>query len=190
MDYDTWHDGIGTDLEALDEMSPEDRDKVVDILRNFDDANSWRNLEALGHINSSRARDAIKSALKHPSLQVRINASKFASGQDKDRERILIDALENAEIYGGLSQALDQIETFHTEKVIDALLRGLLSRNEEAVNFAGMLYFIFGKADSSFDWDNRPMYLKFNTDDRTEKENAFVEFCNILGVDSKKYLNR
>ena len=190
IDYDTWHDGIGCDLEALDQMTPEDKDKVVDILREFDESNAWRNLEALDHINSNKAKDALKSALKHPSLQVRISASRFASDQEKGRENILIEALENAEFYGGLTQALDQIETFHPQKVIDALLRGLLDRNEEAVNFAAMLYFIFGKADTSFDWDNRPMFLKFNTDNKTEKEKAFVEFCNILGVDSKKYLNK
>ena len=188
MNYDTWHDGAGCDLEALDEMTPEDRDKVVDFLSDLNESNSWRNLEALAHINSAKARDLIKNALQHPSLQIRIYASRFASQAEKKREQILIEALKNAEIYGGLSQALDQIETFHPQGVIDALLRGLLNRNEEAVNFAGMLYFIFGKADTSFDWDNRPLFLKFNTDDRAEKEKAFVEFCNILGVSSKKYM--
>jgi len=188
IDYEKWHDGIGYDLEALDQMSLEDRDKVVDILKNFNESNAWQNLEALNHINSGKAKDAIKSALSHPSLQVRISASRFTSGHEKEREDILIDAIRDAEIYGGLSQALDQIETFHPQGIADALLRGLLDRNSEAVNFAGMLYFIFGKADSSFDWDHRPLFLRFNTEDRAEKEKAFVEFCNDIGVDSKKYL--
>ena len=190
IDYESWHDGIGFDLDALDEMTSEDRDKIVDILKNFNESNAWRNLEALRHINTSKAVRAIKSALYHHSLQVRISASRFASGAEKEREHILIEALENAEIYRGLSQALDQIETFHPEGVIDALLRGVLNRNSEAVNFAGMLYFIFGKADTSFDWDNRPFFLRFNTDSRSDKEKAFVEFCNIIEVDSKKYLNK
>jgi len=190
INYEKWHDGIGCDLEALDQMSLEDRDKVVDILRDFNESNAWQNLEALNHINSSKAKDAIKSALQHPSLQVRISASRFASGEEKKREDILIEAIKDSEIYEGLSQALDQIETFHPQGVVDALLRGLLDRNSEAVNFAGMLYFIFGKADTSFDWDHRPFFLRFNTEDRTDKEKAFVEFCNVIGVDSKKYLNR
>jgi hypothetical protein len=188
MNFEKWHDGIGYDLEALDNMTPTDRDKVVDILLNFNSSNASRNFEALDHIKTSKASAAIKKALRHPSLEVRIAASRFAKGADSDRERVLIEALENSEIYGGLSQALDQIETFHPEGVIDALLRGLLARNSEAVNFAGMLFFIFGKAETSFDWNLRPFFLKFNTDNSMEREKAFIELCNTLGLDSKKYL--
>jgi hypothetical protein len=188
LNYEKWHDGIGYDLCALDEMTSADRDKVVDMLTNFNPSNAWRNFEALDHINTPEALTAINSALLHPSLEVRIFASRFVKGADDDRESILIDALENSEIYGGLSQALDQIGTFHPDGIIDALLRGLLKRDSEAVNFAGMLFFIFGKANTPFDWNLRPFFLKFNTDNRVEREKAFIDLCNTIDVDSKKYL--
>jgi hypothetical protein len=188
MNFDKWHDGIGYDLEALDEMTSKDRDNVVELLLNFNQLNAWRNFEALNHLDTPKALTAINNGLRHPSFEVRIAASRFAKNADEDRERILIEALQNSEIYGGLSQALDQIETFHPDGVIEELLRGLLTRNSEAVNFAGMLFFIFGKAETPFDWNFRPFFLKFNTDNHLEREKAFIELCNTLGLDSTKYL--
>jgi len=188
MNFDKWHDGIGYDLEALDEMASTERDKVVDVLTSYNPSNAWRNFEALDHLKTPKALSAIIDGLQHPSLEVRIAASRFATNADDQRERVLIEALKSSEIFGGLSQALDQIETFHPDSVIEELLRGLLVRNSEAVNFAGMLFFIFGKSDTPFDWNLRPFFLKFNTDNRVEHEKAFIELCNILGLDSTKYL--
>jgi len=45
-----------------------------------------------------------------------------------------------------------------------------------------MLLFVHGQADSSFDWDQRPFFLKFNTADRTEREAMFRELCDRIGV--------
>jgi hypothetical protein len=51
-----------------------------------------------------------------------------------------------------------------------------------------MLFFIFGKAETPFDWNLRPFFLKFNTDNLVEREKAFIELCNTLDLDSTKYL--
>ena len=39
------------------------------------------------------------------------------------------------------------------------------------------------KASSAFDWDQRPFFLRFNTDDRAERDRAARELCATLGVD-------
>lgn len=189
MNYERWHDGVGYDLAALDEMMEGDKDSTVDMLiSNLDEP--WRIFEALEYANTPKALAVIKEALRHQSLGVRIAASRFAKGVDTDRERVLIDALERADFYEGLSQALDQVETFHPPGVVDALLRGLLKRGDSgAVNFAGMVLYIYGKADSTFDWDRRPLFLRFGTEDLKEREQAFLEICTILEIDPKPYLN-
>jgi hypothetical protein len=188
MNYEKWHDGIGYDLDALDEMTQEDKDSIVNMLiTNLDEP--WRTFEALERIDTQRTRATINNALDHPSLKVRIAASRFAKGADTARERVLVEAIEKSELYAGLTQALNEVETFHPKRIVDALLRGLLKRGDSgAVNFAGMLLYIHGKADTPFDWDKRSLFLRFNTADLKERKNAFVDLCKIIGVDSEPYL--
>lgn len=102
---------------------------------------------------------------------------------------MLAHALEGSDTYGGLTQALLQIEEFHPPPIIEALLRGVLTRSEgHPVHFAAMLMFLHGKATSAFDWAQRPFFLKFNTDDRPERIQLFQELCGKIGVDPAKYL--
>ena len=189
MNYEKWHDGIGYDLNAVDEMTQEDKDSIVDMLSTSSMDEPWRVFEVLEHINTPKAIATINHALSHPALEVRIAASRFAKDANADRERVLIEALERSDIYEGLSQALDEVETFHPTGIVNALLRGLLKRGDSgAVNFAGMLLYIYGKTDSSFDWNHRPLFLRFKTDDLKEREKAFIEICRIIEVDPKPYL--
>lgn len=86
IDYEKWHDGIGYDISAIDKLTPEERESVVKLLISKQPP-TWRDLEALSHINTPAARQAVKAALKHPSIEVRIAASRYAeNGDDNDRE--------------------------------------------------------------------------------------------------------
>jgi hypothetical protein len=105
-----------------------------------------------------------------------------------DREKLLIQSLENDAIYGGLSQAIDEAAEFHPPAVIDTLLRGALNRDgEAAVHFAALLMYIHGKAAEPFDWAQRPFFLRFHTTDRVERAAVFRELCDRIGVDAAKY---
>ena len=188
MDYEKWHDGTGYDLAALDEMTQEDLQEIEGILRTKLDE-PWRTFEALDRINTPASLSEIERALKHTNLEVRIAAARFSRERESERERVLVEALANAEFYGGLTQALDQVETFHPPAIVDALIRGLLMRGDSgAVSFAGMLLYIFGKADSSFDWEQRPLFLRFGAQNIEDRRKAFVELCEIIGVDASRYL--
>ena len=188
MDYEKWHDGTGYDLTALDETTQEDRQEIVGILRTKIDE-PWRTFEALDRINTPDSLSEIERALKHPNLEVRIAAARFSRGRENEKERILVEALEKSEFYGGLTQALVQVETFHPPAIVDALLRGLLKRGDSgAVSFAGMLLYVHGKADSSFDWERRPLFLRFGAQNIEDRRKAFVELCEIIGVDASHYL--
>ncbi len=190
MDYEKWHDGIGYDLSAIDRMTPDERESVTKLLLGRQPP-TWRDLEALSYINSPEARQAVSAALKHPLTEIRVAAALYAENADDDREAVLIDALEHAGVYGGLTQALDQIEQFHPPAIIDALLRCSLAREGEvAVHFAAMLFFLFGKAKSSFDWDHRPFFLRFHTEDKAERTTVFKELCQAIGVNPDRYLQQ
>lgn len=113
--------------------------------------------------------------------------SRAESGDE--RSATLVAALENTDFYAGLTQALLEVESFHPPEVIAALLRGVLARNgDHACHFAAMLMFLHGKAESAFDWELRPFFLRFNTADRTEREAMFRELCGRIGVSPEPYL--
>jgi hypothetical protein len=190
IDYEKWHDGIGYDLDALNALTPDELKSVETILIQHQ-PRDWRDIEALAHIDSNDARKAVEEALRSSDAQIRHTAMQYA-GEKADvgeRERLLIQSLENDEVFGGLTQAIDEVEEFHPPGVIEALFRGALHRDgEAAVHFAALLLFLHGRASEPFDWEHRPFFLRFNTTDHGERRAAFVELCERVGVDSKRYL--
>jgi len=105
------------------------------------------------------------------------------------RSQSIIDALQNAEIFTGLSQVLDDVEKYHPKEVKEALIAGLLTRKGEvAVLFAAMLFYVFKKAKEPFDMEQRPFFLRFNTENRAERLAAFLELCSILNINPEKYI--
>jgi hypothetical protein len=186
-DYEKWHDGVGYDLLAIDMMTPEERKIAIKTLLDKQPP-TWRDLEALNHFNTDETRRALNDALKNPEIEVRVAAARYATNADDEREFALIDALEHADLYGGLTQALDQLEQFHPPGIVEALFHGTLNRDGEvAVLFAAMLFFLHGKASSSFDWSHRQFFLRFHTSSRTERLAVFKELCEIIGVNPNTY---
>lgn len=192
IDYDKWHDGIGYDLEVIRNASSEELLQIEDLLASRL-VSDWRDVEALATIDSPRARVLLKKAVHHSDHQVRAAVINYAPHlvSDTERSASLIAALGHAVIYGGLTEALDQVESFHPPEVIDALFRGLMKRDgETAVHFAAMLMFLHGKASTSFDWDKRPFFLEFNTEDRAERRQCFRELCKRIEADPDAMLKR
>jgi len=191
MNYEKWHDGTCYDLEALSQVPPEELTSIESVLINHQPPD-WRDIEALARIDSPKARAAVQAALKSSDPKIRQEAMRHLGEEKadpKDREKLLIKALKGNDLYDGVSDAIDEAAEFHPPAVIDALLRGALKQDGEvAVNFAALLYYIHGKAKEPFDWNHRPFFLRFNTTDRNEREAAFKELCQTIGVDVKKYL--
>jgi len=190
MDYEKWHDGIGYDLSVLAAATPAERAQIEGLLvaRGVSD---WRDAEALAALDSPAARAVLEDALRSGSTEIRLAVTRHAPdvGSDEQRVSSLVAALETTELFGGLSQALDEVPDIHPQRVLDALFRGALQRSGEvAVHFAAMLCFLHGKADEPFDWNQRPFFLRFHTEVRSEREAVFRELCGMIGVDAKKYL--
>jgi hypothetical protein len=190
IDYEKWHDGIGYDLESLQQMSKAELESIELILIGHQ-PRDWRDIEALAQIDSPRARQAVERALKSTDPKVRLEATRHAADKvnPKERERLMIEAIEKLDLYDGLSDVIDEVPEFHPPGAIEALFRGALNRDgEAAVHFAALLMYLHGKAKEPFDWEHRPFFLRFNTSDRSERETAFRELCAITGVDPAKYL--
>ena len=185
IDYEKWHDGIGYDLEILRAASPEDRAEIERLLL-ARRAKDWRDVEALAALGSPAAHAALRKALRSRDHEVRTAVHEYAPELVSDAERTesLVRALERADFYTGLTQALRQVERFHPPEVVQGLLRGLRDRSGEvAVHFAAMLMYLHGKADSAFDMAQRPFFLRFVTPDPAERARAIRELCERIGVD-------
>jgi hypothetical protein len=190
MGYQKWHGGDGYDMDALKAATAEERTAVEAMLLNRG-AKDWRDVEALAALGTLPAVEILKAATENPDPEIRTAVVRFAPNLVPDTKRVtsLIRALETAAIFGGLSQALDEAAEFHPEPVVDALFRGALKRDgETAVQFAAMLMFVYGKANDPFDWDQRPFFLRFNTENHEDRTALFRELCQKLEVDGSKYL--
>jgi hypothetical protein len=151
----------------------------------------WRDIEALAQIDTKSARETIRKAIRDPDPAVRVAVTRYYPNLVKNSERSysIIEALQHAKIFGGLSQILDDIEGYHPAEVKDTLIKGLLSREGDvAVLFAAMLFYLYGKAKEPFDMKQRPFFLLFNTEDKKKRLQAFRELCKQLSINPEKYL--
>ena len=191
IDYDKWHEGEGYDLDALPELDPDEAFRVEHwlLVRAGQD---WRDLEALLALGSDQARAAVIDQLRTGKLEQRLQAARLLEDDaslSADIDAAAVAGLESAVLYGGLSVALDIATTRRTPALVDALFRACLrDEGEAAVHAAARLAFIHGKAKEEFDWDVRPLFLRFNTQDRAEREAAFRDLCALCEVDPGPYL--
>jgi hypothetical protein len=190
IDYEKWHDGIGYAVELLSRATPTDRQAIEAMLLNRG-VSDWRDVEALAALKTDGAKRALKQAMISGKADVRSavirHAPKLVSEDDKIA--FLTEALRTAQFYGGLSQALDEVATFHPPEVVQALFEGALERRGEvAIHFAAMLLFIHGKAKEPFDWEHRPFCLRFDSGSRAERETVFRELCERVGVEAERFL--
>ena len=121
----------------------------------------------LAELGSASAERSLRGALNSGSHEIRLAVMRRAPHlvDEQARTEMLLHALESATPFDGLDATLsDRSERFHPPPIVDALWRGLDTRpGDVAVHYAAMLAFIYGKADSAFDWSMRPLFLKFNT---------------------------
>lgn len=190
IDYEKWHDGIGYDLSQIELANAEER-KTIEMLVVFHKPRGWRDVEALAALDTPRTRQTLRETLEDGDAELRAAVLRYAPGVATPIERTesIVRALQTAAPYAGLSQTLDQVAEHHPAEVIDALLRNALTREGAvACHLAAMLMYVHGKAAEPFDWAQRPFFLRFNTEDRGEREQIFRELCEKIEVDPAAYL--
>lgn len=186
-----WHDGIGYDLDALGQLTGEERGVAEAWLVGRADRD-WRDVEALVALGTETALEAVRRVLRTGSIELRLAAARALPDDpviEAEREAAIVAGLGEATAMGGLSRALDLAAEHRSPAVIDALFRATLRDDREmAVNAAALLAFIHGTAKEAFDWDRRPFYLHFGEADPAVRRAAFEQLCRECGVDPAKYL--
>jgi len=101
---------------------------------------------------------------------------------DAARTTALVEALDSATAFDAFTTTLEQVAAFHPRPVVDALWRGLESRQGDvAMHYAGMLAFLHGKGDSSFDWSLRPLLNEFKTENAAARRAAVQKLRTLVG---------
>jgi len=187
MDYAKWHDGVGYDLDALRKLSLDEKEKVEDslITRGVQD---WRDIEALAEIGSEKALSAIKSALQSDKYEVRIKAIESLSEKkvvsEKEIETVLVETIPLVSILNGQTFTLRLAEKYPSSAVKRVLLWCALYGNDDIrVHAAALIYYLYGIATSSFDWNYRPFYLRFGDKNLSNRKLAYDELCDKIQVD-------
>ena len=180
LDYERWKEGTSYDLEALRAMSAAEQDLIaVSMIPPRD----WRDVEALATIGSPRSDRALRDAVQSGSAKLRLAVLRHAPHLVDAWSKLetMLNAVDTAESFEGLVETLDMLETYHPPELVDALFHKLLDRSGEiAYSFATALAVIHGKLPNRYDWSLRPQLLKFNTNDRREREDAFLALYDML----------
>ena len=184
--YVEWHDGIGYDLEALVQLSPDERIAAEDILVARCDRD-WRDIKALDCLGSERALAAMASVLKSKDFSVRIAATTWLAKRkllsEAQVEAVLLDTLPSATLLNGLTNTLRLAGAHPTPAVRRKLLWCTLHGNDDIrVHAAALVHFLYGVAASSFDWEFRPLYLRFGSRHLAERRQAYLELCASIQV--------
>lgn len=190
VDYEMWHDGVGYELDLLMKATDADKAKILDLLV---PPKGWRDVEALAALDNAGSRAALHLALQSGNAEVRAAVLSYAPSVASavERTETMLRALNHGQFFDDLTSVLDQVEVYHPPEIVNALFRGLLARpGEIATNYAAMLAIVHGKAASTFDWDLRPLFLKFNTDDGADRTQALAELCALLELDSVEVMAR
>ena len=190
LDYDAWHDGIGYDMDAVAAANASEKKAIAALVT---PPQGWRDIQTLATLGTDSANAALRDAMRSEVAEVRTAVIRYAPSvvSDDEKAELLVRALTSGAFYQDMTSALQQIATFHPPAVIDAMFRALFTQSGDvACHLSAMLAFVHKRAKTTFDWGKRPLFLKFNTDDRAVRRAAFTELCVLLMIDEAKTLAR
>jgi hypothetical protein len=182
--YEEWHDGVGYDLDALDQMEPNEKrqaERIVTLA--LQKGGGWRAIDALARIGTSEARRTIRGVLADGDMDNRLYAAKTLAemGEQVAVDQFVVEALQNAGD-GPISRVLDLAAAHPTLRVRKVLMDQALNGSDVMrVHAAALSLFLAGKAKEPFDWDERPFFLRLGSDDRSERLEAYRELQQRVG---------
>jgi HEAT repeat protein len=155
--YEQWHDGVGYDLDALRDMTPEERASTsLEVRTRLASAGAtpdWRDMEAA---HALELTDSLRALLDHPDAEVRLRAARYAGGGE-EAEAILCQALLGDDP-AAASKALDDVCDHPTERVRQAVIT-LLRRVDENFIWAGYVALeVFGGVEDAM--EERPFLFE------------------------------
>jgi hypothetical protein len=158
LNYDSWHDGIGFDLEALARMPALEQDlirqwlrtRLEDRLRDVD----LRDLEAAAALGETELLASLK---RHPEPDVRLRAKELLASPGDVAEE-LCRTLSRSRSEDAVLGALDLVSSHATSEVRAALIERVSKVDGTFINAAMVLLEVFGGMEDA--WSERPFLFE------------------------------
>jgi hypothetical protein len=177
--FDQWHDGLGYDLGALEQMTVAERASIeVNLIERLSGGGDWRDVEALVALGTPAALDAVRAASKNANPEVRNYAlGRLVEAQPGIGADLIQTPELEAEVVRAVERgALELAEQCPTPRVKRALLDcARTADGVTRVNAAALLMYLCGQASEPFDWNLRPFFLRFGEEDPNELQAAWTE---------------
>jgi len=189
LTYEQWHDGEGYDLNALERLSDREKLEVEEKLLSRQ-TTDWRDIEALDHLGTPAALARLQSELKSSDLTIRIEAAERLRARnslaDPALEALILEALDTTTLLNGMTRVLSLAKRYSSPAVREKVLSKALTGNDDLrVHAAALAHHLYGGTHSDFDWNHRPLYLRFNAPNEAERKLAFDELCALIEVDPR-----
>jgi hypothetical protein len=158
QDYDSWHDGIGFDLEALARMPALEQDLIRQWLRTRLEDRSrdvdLRDLEAAAALGETELLASLK---RHSEPDVRLRAKELLASPGEVAEE-LCRTLSRSPSEDAVLGALDLVSSHATADVRAALIERVSKVDGTFINAAMVLLEVFGGVDDA--WSERPFLFE------------------------------
>lgn len=191
MSFDRWHDGEGYDLAAIDEMTPEERASLAQLLQNRSD---WRDVRALAYLRPPGNLALVEKFNDHAvPLTARLAAGEELRelGEPVDLVPLLLEMLDaGVRDISVLTRVSDHIawNLPADERVRMKVLQVLSATHAPvATSYASLAFVVWGLCESQWDWSHRPFWLRFQ--DEHDHDRAFDELLARLNLSREAALN-
>ena len=183
IDFYKWHDGIGYDLDALNELDNRELQEIESLLISRKDSD-WRDVEGLAALNTPFSIQALRDTLSSPNRECRLMAARFLKDMNIEDhiEEVVVRTLPETTIGDGMSYALMLAKLYPTENIRREVLRcALIGKDDIRVHCAAMALFLYGVSKSEFDTDFKVIY-EFHEKDMEARGRIFERLCAMVGV--------
>jgi hypothetical protein len=179
--YEQWHDGVGYDLEAIDQLTESEK-KVVEGKLVPRAGNDWRDIEALDRLGTPAAIQAILRVRQTGDVQIQLTAHQYGpEPTEAEWERAIMNSLATAEIMTGLISALNCAIEHPSDPVVSMLWSKVRDpKSGVAYHCASTLCCIGGAIDSIYDDKYRTLFLRLVGPASEDRSLAVQELESIL----------
>jgi hypothetical protein len=187
LDYEKWREGIGYDLDALQNLNAEERARVLALLQARLDrpGAGWREVEAIAALETDEARATLEALTQHENIEMRLRALRrlSSSGKGARIEKAVVRILRDPD--ADVSMKVDSIMTMAREHPTAAMQQALLfcavdGAPDLRVHAAALALYLAGRAKEPFDWNFRPLFLEFGESDRTVRLSALGKLTALI----------
>lgn len=185
IDYYKWHDGEGYDLEALAQMTPDERAAAAKDLKSRATRGeaAWRDTEALAALGGDDAKEALQKVMKTGELEAQLHAARELDdlGIKVDMPEIIRKVLERGGFAQGVSMAFSLAPEHDSKRMREIVLTcARTGAREVRVHAAALCFYFAHLTDEEFDWKHRPFFLEFGEEDPANLRRVWTELKTKL----------